>query len=164
MDTMTHAAAITLDEAIAFVWLEADLLDHAEYDEWLSLWADGGLYIVPIEPGVTDFANVLNYAYDDHTMRQKRVARLRNGQSISASPVARTVRSQSRFRLLSSTAAGCELRCAQIISEFRRGTLRTYTADVEFNLVRGPHGLRIARKVIRLLNSTDALRGIGYLL
>jgi len=157
--------AITLDEAMALTWYEADLLDNAEYDEWLSMWTPDAHYVVPIEPGAVDFENTLNYAYDDHSMRQKRVDRLRNGQSISTSPVARTIRVQSRFRILKSDAGACELRCAQILTEFRRGRERAYTADVEFNLVRGDDGkLKIARKVVRLINSTDALTGIGYIL
>lgn len=157
--------AITLDEAMAFVWYEADLLDNAEYDEWLELWTSDAHYVVPIEPGAADFENTLNYAYDDHGMRQKRVDRLRNGQSISASPVARTVRVQSRFRLLEADKAACKLRCAQILTEFRRGRERAYAADVELNLVRGDDGkLKIAQKVVRLINSTDALTGIGYIL
>lgn len=157
--------AITLDEAMTFTWYEADLLDNGEYDEWLSLWTSDAHYVVPIEPGEIDFENTLNYAYDDHSMRQKRVDRLRNGQSISTSPVARTVRVQSRFRLLKSDPAACELRCAQILTEFRRGRERNYTADIEFSLVRGGDGkLKISRKVVRLINSTDALTGIGYIL
>ncbi|WP_316190158.1 aromatic-ring-hydroxylating dioxygenase subunit beta [Bradyrhizobium sp. SZCCHNS2096] len=157
--------AITLDEAMTFTWYEADLLDNAEYDEWLSLWTSDARYVVPIEPGETDFENTLNYAYDDHSMRQKRVDRLRNGQSISTSPVARTVRVQSRFRILKTDPTACELRCAQILTEFRRGRERNYTADIEFSLVRGGDGkLKISRKVVRLINSTDALTGIGYIL
>jgi 3-phenylpropionate/cinnamic acid dioxygenase small subunit len=156
--------AITLDEAMKFAWYEADLLDNAEYDEWLGLWTDDAHYVVPIEPGATDFENTLNYAYDDHLMRKKRVDRLVSGQSISASPVARTVRVQSRFRLLKSDEAGCEMRCAQILTECRRGRERSYTADVEFRLARANGGLKIGRKVVRLINSTEALTGIGYIL
>jgi 3-phenylpropionate/cinnamic acid dioxygenase small subunit len=164
-DMMTAAGAITLDEAMAFIWYEADLLDNAEYDEWLALWTADAHYIVPIEPGAADFENTLNYAYDDHSMRQKRVDRLRNGQSISTSPVARTVRVQSRFRLLQSARDACKLRCAQILTEFRRSRERNYTADVEFDLMRGEDSkLKISRKVVRLINSTDALTGIGYIL
>ncbi|MCG6203993.1 hypothetical protein LPW26_05055 [Rhodopseudomonas sp. HC1] len=160
----TTAATITLAEAMEFAWTEADLLDHAVYEEWLALWTDDARYIVPIEPGVTDFENAVNYAYDDHEMRKKRVDRLLSGQSVSASPVARTVRSLSRFRLLHADEASCELRCAQIITEYRRGRERTYTGDVTYRLVRGPTGLQIARKVVWLINSTEALGGIGYIL
>ena len=161
---MTNSLNISLAEAMEFAWYEADLLDHAIYDEWLSLWTDDALYIVPIEPGVTDFENSLNYAYDNHEMRKKRVDRLVSGQSVSASPVARTVRSPSRFRMLQSDASSCELRCAQMITEFRRGRERTYTADVTFQLVRGPTSLKIRQKLVWLINSTEALTGIGYIL
>lgn len=161
---MTSSLNISLAEAMEFAWYEADLLDHASYDEWLSLWTADALYIVPIEPGVTDFANALNYAYDDHEMRKKRVNRLLSGQSVSASPVARTVRSQSRFRLLHSDSSFCELRCAQMITEFRRGREHIYTADVTFQLVRSETGLKIKQKLVWLINSTEALNGIGYIL
>jgi 3-phenylpropionate/cinnamic acid dioxygenase small subunit len=160
----TASLTITLAEAMEFAWYEADLLDHAIYDEWLSQWTADALYIVPIEPGTTDFENSLNYAYDDHGMRKKRVERLLNGQSVSASPVALTVRSLSRFRMLRADESSCELRCAQIITEFRRGRERMYTADVTFQLVRGDAGLKIKQKLVWLINSTEALSGIGYIL
>ena len=165
MDMITTTSKpIMLDEAMQFVWLEADLLDSACYVEWQALWTATSRYVVPIEPGATDFENTLNYAYDDAEMRAKRAERLISGQSVSASPVARTVRLLSRFRVLRSEGEECALRCAQMLTEFRRGRERTYAADIDFVLVRTPDGLRIERKVIRLVNSSDALGGIGYIL
>lgn len=163
MDVHVTGSVITLAEAMEFAWLEADLLDHASYDEWLALWTPEARYVVPIEPAETDFENTLNYAYDDHAMRQKRVERLRSGQSVSASPIARTVRLLSRFCMLKSDERGCEIRCAQLLTEFRRGRERTYTADVTYRLVRGGAGLLIDQKVIRLINATEGLRGISYI-
>src|SRR5947209_990293 len=141
------SASIGLETAMQLVWLEADLLDHAGYDEWLALWTPDGRYVVPVDPAATDFENTLNYAYDDQPMRQKRVARLVSGQSVSASPAARTIRGLSRFRMLREGADSCVLRCAQTLTEFRRGQTRVYTADVTFRLVRGPSGLQIDQKV-----------------
>jgi 3-phenylpropionate/cinnamic acid dioxygenase small subunit len=164
MDATTTAHPITLDEAMQFAWYEADLLDSASYDEWQALWTPTSRYIVPIEPGATDFEDTLNYAYDDTGMRAKRADRLVSGQSVSASPVARTVRLMSRFRLMHADAGKCEMRCAQMLTEYRRERERTYAADVEFIYVRTPGGLRIERKVIRLINGADALGGIGYIL
>jgi 3-phenylpropionate/cinnamic acid dioxygenase small subunit len=164
MDMPPTTAAVTLAEAMELAWLEADRLDNALYDEWLAMWTPDARYVVPIEPAGTDFENTLNYAYDDHAMRQKRVERLLSGLSISASPVPRTVRLLSRFRLLRSDAQGCEMRCAQILTEFRRGRERMYTADVKHRLVRGADGLLIDQKVVRPINSTESLHGIGYIL
>lgn len=153
-----------LPEAMAFAWLEADLLDHAEYAEWLALWTEDGRYVVPIDPSATDFENTLNYAYDDHALRAKRVERLESGQSVSATPVARTVRLLSRFRLLAADPGGCTLRCAQLLTESRRGRERQYAADLTFGFIRQGDGLRIAHKVVRLVNATEPLAGIGYIL
>lgn len=163
-DTAVLATPITLQDAMEFTWLEADLLDSAAYTEWLALWTADARYVVPIDPATTDFENTLNYAYDDASMRQKRVDRLVSGQSVSASPVARTVRLLSRFRLLQSDARTCHLRCAQTLTEFRRGRERSYTGDITYHLVRTPTGLLIDQKVVRLINATESLMGIGYIL
>lgn len=158
---MTNSALL---EAMSFVWLEADRLDHAEFEDWLNMWTPEARYIVPVEPGVTDFKSHLNYAYDNHSMREKRIERMLGGVSVSASPLARTIRSLSRFRLLSDDGETIELRCMQRLTEFRRNRERTYIANLEFRLKREPSGLKIDQKVIRLINANHALGGISYIL
>ena len=73
--------------------------------------------------------------------------------SVSASPLARTVRSLSRFRLLSDDGKRIELRCMQHLTEYRRERLKTHVADVEFVLERSGSGLKLQRKVVRLINA-----------
>jgi len=150
--------------ATAFVWAEADMLDHGEYAAWLDLWAPDGLYIVPIDPDTDDFANRLNYANDDADMRAKRVARLTSGESMSTQPRARTVRSVSRLRILSSGGNAVTLRGAQDLRDFRKDSFHQHTADVTWELVRNGEDWRIKRKVVRLINSIDTLSTIGYVL
>ena len=153
-----------LNQVSAFIWQEADMLDHGDFVEWLDLWTETATYIIPIDPLETDFENTLNYAYDDHHMRQLRVTRLTSGESISTTPRARTVRSQSRFRVLSDEDGVVTVRCAQNLREFRKDVLKQYTADVTFQLVRNGDSFKIQRKLIRLINSDDTLAGIGYIL
>lgn len=163
--TMT-TEAITLDDAVNFISLEADYLDHRDYAAWLALWADGGTYVIPIDPAAEDFADRLNYAYDDAAMRRMRVARLTNGESISARDAAHTLRSLSRFRMLdAATPDGTtRIRCAQHLVEYRRDRFRTYAANVTYTLRREGGEIRLVEKVVRLLNSTDALAGMSFLL
>lgn len=153
-----------LQEVTAFIWQEGDMLDQGEYATWLNLWADQGTYIIPIDPRAEDFENTLNYAYDDHHMRELRVKRLTGGESISTSPAPRTVRSVSRFRVLFADADHVTVRCAQNVREFRKDALKHYTADVVYELLRSASSFKIQRKLIRLINSDDALAGIGYIL
>lgn len=154
-----------LNEVTAFIWSEADMLDHGEYHNWLDLWAEQGKYIIPIDPQLTDYENNLNYAYDDHHMRKLRVERLENGEAISTTPKANTIRSISRVRILQEEGDVVVLRCAQNLREFRKENLRHYTADVTYHLSREASGdFKIQRKVVSLINSTDTLSGISYIL
>lgn len=150
--------------ATAFVWAEADMLDHAEYAAWLDLWTPDGLYIVPIDAEGEDFDNTLNYAHDDADMRSKRVARLTGGESMSTQPRARTVRNVSRLRILRQDGDAVTLRGAQDLRDFRKDAFHQHTADVTWDLVRNGGSWRIRRKVVRIINSADTLTSIGYVL
>jgi len=153
-----------LHEVTAFIWQEGDMLDHGEYDTWLGQWTEKGTYIIPIDPKQSDYENTLNYAYDDHHMRGLRVQRLIGGESISTSPQPRTVRMLSRFRVLSDDGVNVTVRCAQNVREFRKESLKHYSADLTYTLVRAQGSFKIHRKVISLINSDDTLAGIGYIL
>ena len=153
-----------LFSAITLINLEGDLLDQGEFNAWLELWHQDGLYVVPIDPQATDFKNSLNYACDDHPMRARRVQRLYSGESISTTPRARTLRALSRFRLLAADDAQIVVRGAQSLWEHRKGHSRHYAADITWQLRRSGGGLLIEQKVIRLINSDDVLHSIGYIL
>ncbi|CAH0143917.1 2-halobenzoate 1,2-dioxygenase small subunit [Pseudomonas sp. Bi70] len=153
-----------LNQATAFIWAEGDMLDHGEFDTWLNLWSEKGTYIIPIDPKEDDFENTLNYAYDDHHMRQLRIQRLTGGDSISTSPQPRTVRTLSRLRVLFESDEKVTVRCAQNLREFRKDSLKHYSADIVYELERVGDTFKIQRKLIRLINADDALAGIGYIL
>ncbi|WP_186196999.1 aromatic-ring-hydroxylating dioxygenase subunit beta [Burkholderia gladioli] len=153
-----------LARAVRFIWHEADLLDRREYREWLTLWDAAGHYVVPIDPASTDFEATLNYAYDDQEMREKRVDRMISGYSASAVDAARTVRTVSRFTLAGVSEHGVEIRSAQLVAAYKRGTSTLFAADVTHTLRLDGEVPRLARKVIRLIDSTEALNAIGFLL
>jgi 3-phenylpropionate/cinnamic acid dioxygenase small subunit len=155
---------LTLTEAMAFIWAEADLLDAKHYAEWLTLWRAEGLYVVPIDPDTEDFEATLNYHYDDAGMREARVKRLGSKTSMSVSAAARTVRTVSRFRIVEAEGARTRVRCAQHLVECKSGRERLYAADLTYDLVRDPGGVKLLRKVVRLVNATEALGGVAYLL
>jgi hypothetical protein len=140
----------TFAGAIELIWREAELLDRKDYREWLSLWDPAGFYVVPIDPATTDFAATLNYAYDDQDMREKRVQRMLSGYSASASDAARTVRTVSRFTLTSDT--------------YKRGKSTLFAADLTHRISFASGEARLVQKVIRLIDSTEALSAIGFLL
>lgn len=153
---------VALSQAIEFVWREAEMLDAHDYEPWLALWVEDGRYVVPIDRTTTDYASVLNVAFDDAEMRQARVKRLKSGFSMSAAPPARTVRTVSRF-VPTAVEGGLVVRAAQHIVEYKYERTRMLAADVTFHLVQVEGAIRLREKVVKLINSDDALHGIGYL-
>jgi 3-phenylpropionate/cinnamic acid dioxygenase small subunit len=154
----------TFTRAIGFIWREAELLDRRDYRAWLDLWEPSGFYVVPIDPDTTDFAATLNYAYDDHDVREKRVQRMTSGYSASASDAARTVRTVSRFTLSSDSADLVEVKSSQIIIAYKRGVSTIFAADLTHRISMTSGEPRLVEKVIRLIDSTEALSAIGFLL
>ncbi len=158
------SGVITLDEAAQFLWHEAYLLDRRDYASWLDLWSDDGLYIVPIDAEEGDYADRLNYIYDDAKMRRMRVARLESSHSMSALTAATTVRSTSRFIVEDQRGDECDISAAQVLVEYRRDKSQCLGADVDVTLRRTSGGLKLVKKVVRLVNREDAVNAAGYLL
>ncbi|WP_227244116.1 aromatic-ring-hydroxylating dioxygenase subunit beta [Paraburkholderia caribensis] len=154
----------TFARAIEFIWREAEMLDRRDYRAWLDLWDASGFYVVPIDPQATDFAAALNYAYDDQHMRELRVQRMVSGYSASASDAARTVRTVSRFTLTSDAADVVEVKSAQVIVAYKRGASTIFAADLTHKISFATGEPRLVDKVIRLIDSTEALSAIGFLL
>ena len=163
--TPVATGAPTFDEAIAFIWAEAELLDRLDYRPWLKLWTEDGKYIIPVDRDAGDYADALNIVYDNQDMREARAKRLLSGFSMSSAPPARTVRTVSRFVIEAQDENTITLRAAQMLAEYKYEHMRILPADLRYRLVRGPEGgLLIDQKVVTLVNADDFQYGIGYLL
>ncbi|MBA4501570.1 aromatic-ring-hydroxylating dioxygenase subunit beta [Marinobacterium marinum] len=153
-----------LNDVTAFIWHESDLLDHKGYQDWLQLWNEDGLYIVPAEFNADgNYEDTLNLALDDADMRSMRVARLENGESVSANSTGNTIRMVSRVRVLEAGDDLVIARCAMTLNEMRHGKLVTYPADVEYRLQPTGDGYRLAGKVVRLMHADSFLRTVSFI-
>lgn len=84
--------------------------------------------------------------------------------SISAVAAARTVRTVSSFVVVRSAEDAVELNSAQVLVGYKREETFVLGADLTHRIVLDGGEPRIARKVIRLLNSQDAVSATGFLL
>jgi len=153
----------TLAEVTAFLSKEADMLDHKEYEQWLDLWSDSGMYIVPIDHRETDHKNSLNVAYDDAEMRKMRTARLASGEAVSTQEAVFTIRTLSRIRILAEDNGVVHARCAYCLYENKASGLRSYPANVEFKLRRDESNFKIEEKVVKVMKSDQYLTTTCYL-
>ncbi|MEV8225655.1 aromatic-ring-hydroxylating dioxygenase subunit beta [Streptomyces sp. NPDC079167] len=150
--------------AIQLVWHEADLLDRKRYEPWQDLYAEDAYYVVPIDSETEDFANTLNMVYDDARMRGMRVTRMTEGYAIAAVDSARTVRTVSRFVVENVTDDEVTLRSAQVLVAYKRGRHDLWAGEVTHRIRLSDGGDRIALKVVRLVDSEDAVPAAGFLL
>ena len=169
LDDVTSLLPLTdarVARAIGLVWREADVLDRKEYVAWGTLYAEDGLYVIPVNTSDDDFDNQLNMVYDDARMRAKRVQRLTEGYAISAVDSARTVRTVSRFIPVEVSDETVSLRAGQVLVAYKRGVYDLWAADVDYDirLGRSSGDDRIVRKVIRLVNADDVVTASGFLL
>jgi 3-phenylpropionate/cinnamic acid dioxygenase small subunit len=165
---MTEAAHTLSDprvvRAIELIWHEADLLDRKEYDAWKRLYAPDAHYVVPVDRESEDFANALNMVYDDAHLRDLRVQRMTEGHAIAAVDAARTVRTVSRFVPVEVTDTEVTLRSAQVLVAFKRGSHDLWAGEVTHTVRLADSGDLVARKVVRLIDSDDAVPAAGFLL
>ncbi|WP_405559761.1 aromatic-ring-hydroxylating dioxygenase subunit beta [Streptomyces sp. NBC_01180] len=150
--------------AVQLIWREADLLDRKQYGEWQNLYCADGLYVIPIDARTEDFANSLNMVYDDAPMRQLRVTRMTEGYAIAAVDAARTVRTVSRFVVEEAGDDEVTLRSAQVLVAYKRGRHDLWAGEVTHRVRLADDGDRIALKVVRLVDSEDAVPAAGFLL
>lgn len=154
--------ANVLTDVTEFLWKEADILDRKDYDTWLDLWTDDGLYIMPIGDG-EDYADQLNLCYDNAKMRKDRVGRFKAGFSISSAPPARTVRTISRIVVDEMSGDLIKVRAAEHLVEDKFGRQRVWAGDAYYTLKRSGGGFLLHQKVVKLLNSDGMLNSFSYL-
>lgn len=80
----------TRRDLIDFVVNEARLIDQHRYDEWLDLYAEDGIYWMPLEWGQTDPTLHASLMYEDRLLLQIRVERLHGNRTFSQKPKSRS--------------------------------------------------------------------------
>jgi p-cumate 2,3-dioxygenase subunit beta len=150
-------------EVESFLYKEAELLDAREFDAWVELFAEDGLYWVPSGGPDTDPAREVSVAYDSVARLRERVWRLQSGVAHAQEPHSHT------SRMLSNVIAEPEgervvARSAFVVHEFRRGRLHTHAGRYRHELRRAGDGLAIAVKKVELVNSDGYLGNLSILL
>lgn len=170
VSTLPAAGSFTITDprvvrAIELVWREAALLDAKDYHAWEALYAEDGVYVIPIDRDAESFDDVLNMVYDDARMRALRVVRMTEGFAIAAVDSAITVRTVSRFVPIAVADDEVSLRAAQILIAYKRGNHDLWAADVDYVVRLGADATedRLVRKVVRLVDAEDAVPAAGFL-
>ncbi|MGB1175569.1 MAG: aromatic-ring-hydroxylating dioxygenase subunit beta, partial [Luminiphilus sp.] len=87
---LTRASEVPYETLCQFLYQEARLLDQRKFGQWNDLFAEGGMYWIPLEEDQEDPLNHLSLAYEDSMMRQVRINRLNHDRAWSQKPRSRT--------------------------------------------------------------------------
>lgn len=157
---MSDHAGHALDTAAvaAFLYREARLLDERRFEEWRDLFAEDGVYWVPVRPEQTDPLHEVSIFYDDRAMMAARIRRLRHPRIHAEIPPSRAVRTVANVEVdLPDATRQVSVRSVLHMTEFRAGGQIAYHGRVSWRLALEPGGdFRIRLKRVDLVNA-DAM-------
>lgn len=160
-------------EAEDFLYEEARLLDDGQLEDWLALFAEDGVYWLPIDSDAGPLDH-LSLIYDDAHRLKERVYRLTQTVFPSQNPPSRTRHLVTNVRV--GEVAGDEVivYSSQLIMEIRAGAAddrqmdlgeqRSFAAGCEHRLRADGDGWKITLKRMVLLNRDLAIPNLTFLL
>lgn len=164
-------AALSKDEAEAFLYRKARLLDERRFDEWLTLFTADGLYWVPAEDSPDPYAKV-SLMHDDALRREERVFRITRTTAHSQDQASRTLHLVSNVEVEAGWPEAV-VRSNQIVAEIRAGggnyrhyelgEQRLLAARCEHRLRLESGAWRIARKTMWLLNRDMPIGNLTFI-
>ena len=153
-----------MEEALVrFVRREARLLDERRWEEWFGLFAEDGVYWVPLTPGQTDPLGHNSLAYEDALLLRLRIERLREG------PFSQHPPSRGQHVLQTPEVEGVEgglhvVRTAFLYAEIRGDEQQVHAGTAWHRLRETAAGLRIVQKRVDLVGSESALPSLQLFL
>lgn len=144
-----------------FLFHEAELLDAWRLDEWLALFTDDCLYLVPsTDKPDGDPDRDLFLVRDDHFLLSQRVHAILDGTAWAESPRSTTLRTVSNVRTVVLDDGSVEARAAFVVHRSRAGRTDVFPGRLTLRLVRdGDNAFRIQHR--RAVLALEELRPHG---
>ncbi|MBL8271793.1 aromatic-ring-hydroxylating dioxygenase subunit beta [Steroidobacter sp.] len=151
---------------IEFVYNEARLLDEKRLDEWYELFADDGLYWMPLTRGQPEGRTQTSLFYEDRLLLKVRIQRLHSPNAFSqAEPSwSQHVLQAPRIESRNDASGAWVLRTPFMYLEVQRNEQQVYAGVAWHHLTWLDGQLRLQMKKIELLNCESALPSIQLLL
>ena len=162
--------AATFREIEGFLYLEARLADESRWREWEALCTDDMHYWVPRGRADYDPATRLSFINDNRTRLATRIRQLETGKRYAQTPVSPMRRVVSNIEVLSvDTAAGGEYRVGAnfVLYELAvqaTGQLRVWPGRYTYRLRYADGTLRMAQKIVELVNASQPLPNLAFLI
>ncbi|MDA5194990.1 aromatic-ring-hydroxylating dioxygenase subunit beta [Govanella unica] len=133
---------------------EAEFLDSGRYEDWLDLYAEGGVYWVPRSHAQSDPLNEISLFYEGRALLEMRINRLQHPHAHSAAEPYRVSHVIGRVRKISVTEAGNEahVEARFHIQEYHEGRERHFAGKYSHHLIKADGVWKIRLKRVDLVN------------
>ena len=157
------AGEALMRQAERFLFQEAWLLDHCDFEAWLDLYTDDAVYWVPLQAGQADPLTTHSLMYDDKRLMRLRVRQQTHPRAHARLPLSRTVHQVGNVLVKDTDGAG-ELTVSStlILFEYRKERQRSFAANVVHRLRLQGDTWKICHKRVDLINSESELDGIAF--
>lgn len=164
--SMKETPASLAASLAAFVYHEAMLLDTGRYAEWLALYAESGLYWMPLSPDQPPGDEAPSLLYEDLLLLRLRIQRYANPRAHSLHPAVRGLRILQTPQVLASDAtAGLHHMRTPFLYVETQGDTQKMLAATAYHTIEGePGALRLRMKKVHLLNADASIPAIQLLL
>jgi ethylbenzene dioxygenase subunit beta len=146
---------VLIREIEEFLFHEARLLDDRQFEDWAALFADDGVYWVPMREGQESPLVEHSIFYDDRALLDVRVRRLQHPETYAQQPASRTrhlVGNVVLDREADAAAGETHVRSSLVMFEYRQDIQRVFGAETRHRLRRVDDGFRIILKRVDLVN------------
>ena len=144
-----------------FLYHEADLLDTWRLNDWLELFTDDAVYVVPTTDHPRPQATRdLTLIHDDRNRLAYRVELLLGERAWAENPLSRTRRMIANVRFTGRRDGTLHVTSSFTIHRFRHGGVHTFIGRYEHELVTLGERLRIRRRTAILDHETLAPHGM----
>jgi len=150
--------ADALREIEQFLYRQAELLDRQRWDDFIELFAPGGVYWMPASPEQTAGEGVPSIFYEDRDLMRVRMKRVTHPHAWSQAPDWGTNHIVSNVMIESEDkrAGTAVVRSRFHMMEFRRDETRHFAGSYVHHLKKTRAGWRIARQRVDMVNGQGA--------
>jgi len=136
-----------------FLYRQSEILDTRQWQSFIDLFTDDGVYWVPITQEQTEWEGSPSIFAEDKMMMEVRMRRVLHPQAWSQSPMWATNHLVSNVVIERETASEVQVRSRFHLMELRRDTVRHFGGTYRHTLIKSAGGYKIKLQRVDMFNS-----------
>ena len=136
-----------------FLFAQSELLDHKHWQDYIDLFADDGVYWMPVTTGQTEWEGSPSIFAEDKPMMRVRMGRVTHPNAWSQAPMWATNHVIGNVVIEKEGAKEITVRSRFHMMELRRDNVRHFGGTYRHTLVKSGNGFKIKLQRVDMFNS-----------